>query len=295
MKATILGISAIIIWGAFTALIRSVTESFGVSLGAAMIYSVASLILMATQGIPKISRFPKRYLLWGALLFIGYEVFLSLSVGLAKDRYQSLEISLINYLWPTLIVLFSLWINQVRLSWIAIPGIGLAFFGVLWALMGDSGFDVKGFAANIAENPVPYTLVFIAAILWGIYCNISKRYGDGQNGVPLFFGGVALALWLKFLIGDEMLILPDTPRPYIEMIVAGVIIGSSYSFWEYGIQHGNMIVLATLSYFTPLLSILFSSIWLEVTPTMNFWLGAIMVTLGSFLAYLSTRKYSARQ
>src|SRR5699024_6485148 len=134
-------------------------------------------------------------------------------------------------------------------------------------------------------------LGFIAAILWGIYCNISKRYGDGQNGVPLFFGGVALALWLKFLIGDQILIFPDTPRPYIEMVVAGVIIGSSYSFWEYGIQHGNMIVLATLSYFTPLLSILFSSIWLEVTPTMNFWLGAIIVTLGSFLAYLSTIKY----
>ncbi len=318
-QATLLGMSSILIWGAFTGMIRSISEVFGVTLGAALIYSTASIVLLLSHGLPNIKRFPKKYLYIAGPMLIIYEVLLSLSVGLADSRHQSIEIALVNYLWPTLIVLFSLLILRVRLSWLAIPGIFFAFFGVIWALSGDAGIDIPQFYRNVMSNPLPYFLAFIAANLWAIYCNIAKLWGAGENAIPLFFTGVALALWLKFSIeiwqqkllfntlntpftfaaifpenGLSIEHFRDIPfRSIMEFLLTGGLVGASYSFWERGIQHGNMMLLAVLSYFTPILSVLFSGLWLKAMPGLSFWIGVSMVTLGSFLSYLATQKRRA--
>lgn len=304
-RATLLGICSIFIWGAFTGMIRSISEVFGVTLGAALIYSTASLVLLLSHGLPKLSRLPKKYLYIAGPMLIIYEVLLSLSVGLADSRHQSIEIALVNYLWPTLIVFFSLFILRVRLSWLVIPGIFFAFFGVAWALSGDAGIDIPQFYRNVMANPLPYLLAFIAANLWAIYCNVAKLWGAGENAIPLFFTGVAVVLWIKFFI--EILSLSTTGsyslaaafrhywpaeiplRSVIEFLLTGSLVGASYSFWERGIQHGNMMLLAVLSYFTPILSVLFSGLWLQAMPDASFWLGVFMVTMGSFLSYLATK------
>lgn len=60
--ATLIGLSAVIFWSTNVGLIRSVSESFGAVAGAALIYSVASIILFFTIGLPKLSTIPKSYL-----------------------------------------------------------------------------------------------------------------------------------------------------------------------------------------------------------------------------------------
>ncbi|WP_425412906.1 EamA family transporter [Methylophilus rhizosphaerae] len=57
----------------------------------------------------------------------------------------------------------------------------------------------------------------------------------------------------------------------------------AYSCWNYSIQHGNLALLATMSYFTPLLSVLLTSLWLGVAPGAGFMYGVGLVTLGSLL------------
>ncbi len=290
---TILGLIAIFIWGSFTALLRSVSEQFGITLGPALLYSVAAIMLLWRQPVGSLHHFPKRYLFLGGALFASYEVLLSLAVAMAETRMQSIEISLINYLWPSFIVLFAIPINRVRLSWFALPAILLTFIGLLTALIGGSGHSFSTFLEHLKHNPKPYVMVFIAALLWGLYCNIAKKESKGANGVPIFFALVAILLWAKFFIGlingYESIPLHPPLRALLELLLAGVLIGLSYTLWESGIQRGNMVLLATLSYFTPLLSILFSSFWLNVTPTLNFWIGAICVTVGSLLAFLAQR------
>ncbi|MFG6155569.1 EamA family transporter, partial [Vibrio parahaemolyticus] len=53
---------------------------------------------------------------------------------------------------------------------------------------------------------------------------------------------------------------------------------------------GNMVFLATLSYFTPIFSALFSSLILGVTLSNSFWQGVVMVTVGSLLCWLVTKE-----
>jgi drug/metabolite transporter (DMT)-like permease len=43
------------------------------------------------------------------------------------------------------------------------------------------------FLDTISKNPVAYLLAFMAAILWSLYCVLTRKLAQGHNGVPLFF------------------------------------------------------------------------------------------------------------
>ncbi|NQF23003.1 EamA family transporter, partial [Enterobacter hormaechei] len=57
-----------------------------------------------------------------------------------------------------------------------------------------------------------------------------------------------------------------------------------------GILHGNVTVLAAVSYFTPVLSAALAAILLSSPLSLSFWQGALMVCAGSLLCWYATRK-----
>ena len=87
-KATLLGLLAILLWSSVVGLIRSVSEGLGPIGGAAMIYSVSAVFLLLALRMPNLRLFPRPYLLLGSLLFVSYEICLSLSLGYANTRAQ---------------------------------------------------------------------------------------------------------------------------------------------------------------------------------------------------------------
>ena len=64
-SATLIGLSAVFLWSSNVGLMRSVSQSFGAVAGAALIYTLATLILFFTIGLPKLKDVPKRYLCLG--------------------------------------------------------------------------------------------------------------------------------------------------------------------------------------------------------------------------------------
>lgn len=74
------------------------------------------------------------------------------------------------------------------------------------------------------------------------------------------------------------------------LLLTGVVMGSGYALWNVAILRGNMLLLATLSYFTPVISTLFSSLILGVVLGLSFWQGVVMVTLGSLICWWVTRQ-----
>lgn len=132
--STLIGLTAVIFWSTNVGLIRSVSESFGAVAGAALIYSVASVILLFTIGMPKFSTIPKSYLCWGSLLFVAYELCFALSIGYAQNSRQAIEVGMINYLWPTFTLLFAIIFNNIKANILIIPGCILALVGICWVL-----------------------------------------------------------------------------------------------------------------------------------------------------------------
>ncbi|OKB65014.1 aromatic amino acid transporter [Serratia marcescens] len=287
-RATLFGLLAIVLWSSVVGLIRSVSEGLGPIGGAAMIYSVSAAFLLVALGVPKWRSFPRPYLIIGSLLFVSYEICLSLSLGYANTRLQAIEVGMINYLWPCFTVLMALAINGQKAKWWLLPGLLLSLFGIGWIMSGEGGWSPAQMLANVRSNPLSYALAFSGAVIWALYCNLTKKIAQGSNGVVVFIVLTALALWLKYAFSAESG-MQFSAGVTVTLLCAGVAMGAGYAAWNVGILHGNMTLLATVSYFTPVLSAVFAALVLHTSLTVNFWQGVAMVTLGSLICWRATR------
>ena len=176
-------------------LVRLVSESFGATLGSALIYTVGGVLLFIVRRPKPISQAPRTYLIAGGVMFIAYEASISLSIGLATTNAQSVEVSLVNYLWPTLLVLMTAAVSRKHGAVVkAIPGAIVATIGVAMAVGGES-LSVQEAVSNIASNPLPFALALAGAFIWAIYATFTPSLSEGYDGTTIFFCCVAVVLW----------------------------------------------------------------------------------------------------
>ncbi|CAG9172282.1 Aromatic amino acid exporter YddG [Cupriavidus laharis] len=287
-KATLIGLIAIVLWSSIVGLIRGVSESLGATGGAAMMYSAAFVLLWLTVGFVRLNAFPRRYLLWGSLLFVSYELCLSLSIGYANSGRQAIEVGMVNYLWPTFTMLSAIVFNRQKSNLLIVPGFLVAILGICQVLGGDQGLDIAGMAANVRDNPLSYGLAFSGALIWAAYCTVTSRIAGGKNGVTLFFLLTALALWIKYFSTDNAA-MTFGYEAIVYLALAASAMGFGYAAWNVGILHGNVTILAGASYFIPVLSAVLAGLLLHTPLSLAFWKGASMVCAGSVLCWLATR------
>lgn len=287
-KATLIGLLAVLLWSSIIGLIRGVTESFGATGGAALMYSVASVLLWFSAGPARWKALPRSYRIWGSLLFVTYELCLSLSIGYANTARQAIEVGMVNYLWPTFTMLAAILFNGQRANWLIVPGFLMAILGIASVLGGEQGLDLASMAENVRDNPLSYGLAFAGAVIWAGYCTVTARIAQGKNGVTLFFILTALALWGKFLFtnGETMTF---SIGGAIYLVSAACAMGFGYAAWNVGILHGSVKVLAGASYLIPVLSAALAATLLQAPLSFAFWKGAAMVVAGSILCWLATR------
>lgn len=287
-KATLIGLIAILLWSAIVGLIKSVSEGFGPVGGAALIYTCSAILLIFTVGLPKIRQFPPSYLILGSILFVCYELCLSLSLGFTHNGRQAIEVGMVNYLWPSLTILLTVIVTRQKTSPLIIPGVIIAIIGIGRVLGGDQGFSVNEMTRNVMDNPLSYGLAFSGAVIWAIYCVVTKLIAKGNNGITLFFILTALTLWVKFLTSPQ----PDfilSWKAWISLLLAAIAMDFGYAAWNVGILHGNVTILAAASYFIPIISAVLAAFILSSQLTMAFWQGTAMVSLGSLICWWSTR------
>lgn len=300
-RATLVGLVAVLCWSATVGLMRSVAEALGALGGAAMLYSVSAVLVLLVQGLPtraQLRSISRVYLVVCGLLFACYEICLSVAIGLAHDRPQSMELGMINYLWPCLTIVLAVLCRQQHARWWLWPGVALCLWGLV-LVVGADGNAAAGpaapwwysFAAHMAANPLAYALAFGAALMWPTYSVLARMHGGGFNGVGLFLLLTAALLWVQWLALDA------APMRWswgtaAQVLAIGALTALGYGCWEHGIQRGNLAVMAAGSYFTPVLSSLWASVWLAVQPGLPFWQGVVLVTAGSLVCWAATRSRS---
>ncbi len=293
-KATLIGLIAILLWSAIVGLIKSVSEGFGPVGGAALIYTCSAVLLLFTIGFPKIQKFPVSYLIIGSVLFVCYELCLSLSLGFTHTGRQAIEVGMVNYLWPSMTILLAVLVNRQKTSPLIIPGVMLAIVGIGRVLGGDGGFSLTEMSNNVMDNPLSYGLAFSGAVIWAIYCVVTQRIAQGNNGITLFFILTALTLWVKYLTSPQ----PEFAlswHAWISLLLAAMAMGFGYAAWNVGILHGNVTVLAAASYFIPIISAVLAAFMLNSHLTLAFWQGTAMVSLGSLICWWSTRTVAVKR
>lgn len=293
-KATLIGLIAILLWSAIVGLIKSVSEGFGPVGGAALIYTCSAVLLLFTIGFPKIQKFPVSYLIIGSVLFVCYELCLSLSLGFTHSGRQAIEVGMVNYLWPSMTILLAVIVNRQKTSPLIIPGVVLAIIGIGRVLGGNGGFSLTEMMNNVMDNPLNYGLAFSGAVIWAIYCVVTQRIARGNNGITLFFILTALTLWVKYFTSPQPEFVLSW-HAWISLLLAAMAMGFGYAAWNVGILHGNVTVLAAASYFIPIISAVLAAFMLDSHLTLAFWQGTAMVSLGSLICWWSTRTVAVKR
>ena len=291
-RATWVGLAAVLCWSTSVGLFRSVAEHLGPVGGAACVFSLSALLVSLRFGLPRprqLRQWHPAYV-WGCgLLFVVYEIALSLSLGFASNRGQTLELGMINYLWPSLTIVLATVFGLQRFRVGLIPGVLLAMCGIVLVLKGDGQFSIAALWANVCSNPLAYGLAGAAAWLWPCYSVVAKRHARGANALPLFLWAVAAVLWAKYAAGHAPALHFTLPA-VLQLAMLSTLTALGYSCWDYGIRHGNLTVMAVGSYFTPVLSALVGTVWLQVRPSWSFWQGVALVTTGSLICWWCTRQ-----
>ncbi|MEE1294372.1 MAG: aromatic amino acid DMT transporter YddG [Bifidobacterium merycicum] len=282
-QGNIIGLCAILLWGFMAGLVRIVANDFGATLGSALIYTVGGAMLLIVRKPAPIRRYPRRYLLVGGLMFVFYEASISLAIGLAFTSAQSIEVSLINYLWPSLLVLMTAAFSRRKGAvWRALPGVIIVTIGIALAVGGDR-LDINGALANIA-NPLPYLLALLGAFVWSLYATVAPAMSGGYDGTAIFICFVAVTLWIIHFASVQG--VPDRMPSFwgfVAVVACAISIAGGYACWGYGMLHGDMEVLSLGSYATPVLSTASSMVLLGVALGASFWIGVALVVGGTLV------------
>ena len=282
-SSTLQGFGAVLLWAALAALttyagpvppfqLTALTFAIGALVGV----GYAAVTRQSLRGLKTVPKAAWALGVYGLLAFHACYFF-------ALQHAPALEASLIIYLWPLLIVLFSGLLPD-RLG-----GKRLTLWHVVGALLGLAGTVLvlfgKSAHLSVPGQAVGYAAALAAALIWASY-SVGSRLFQGVPSLAVI-GSCALsavgaaALHLAF----EVTVWPAGPLAWAAVVTLGLgPVGLAFYLWDAGMKHGNVQLLGTLAYATPLLStLLMTGLGLSATSS-TVWLAAALITAGAALA-----------
>ena len=250
-RATIIGFSAILLWGTlalFTRLTDGQIPAFqlmAMSFGIAFILMLGRFIWQGHLGLKHLKQ-PKRVWLLGIGGYFGYHFCFFTAMQLAP----AVEVSLLAYLWPLLIVLLASLLPGEHLMFRHIIGAVLALLGC-WLLISkpDSSFDSRYING--------YLLALCCALIWSGYSVLSRLTSTVSTDTVAWFCAGTSALALICHLSWEQTVWPQGSRQWLGIIGLGIgPVGIAFFTWDYGVKHGNLQLLGVLAYAAPLISTL---------------------------------------
>lgn len=278
LKATSIGGTAVLLW-ATLALFTTLSGSIPPFQLTAMAFAIAfgiGLALWLRQGgsIWRHLRLPGPVWALGIFGLFGYHFF----YFMALRNAPAVEASLIAYLWPLLIVIFSALLPDEKLRWFHLAGALIAFLGA--ALLVTKG-QVLTFEAQYGFG---YLAALVCALTWSTYSVLSRRFGSIPTDAVGGFCGVTSLLAL----GCHLLFEQTVPPAGVEWLAILCLglgpVGVAFFTWDYGVKRGNIKVLGAFSYAAPLLSTLLLIAFGRAEPTWTLALACAFIVGGAVLA-----------
>lgn len=286
--ATALGLLAILFWSTSVGVTRSTAEALGPTGAPAVMFTVAAFLLLPKR--TPLHLIPRPYLWLGGVLFVAYQLCFVLALGLARSRAEAIELGMINYLWPGLTVLCSVAADRQRPNWQVLTGLGVAIAGIATAASPAEGFSLLRILGNARENPVCYGLALTAAVVWALYSTSTKHMARGHSALWYYMLASAGTFWLLTFAQPERPAMAFSAGLLLLVGLSSAALALAYSFWNHGLLHGNIQLLALAANTTPLLASLFASLLLQIVLPLIFWIGAALVVVGSAVAGYGARK-----
>jgi drug/metabolite transporter (DMT)-like permease len=248
--ATLIGFTAVLMW-ALLALLTAASGAVPPFQLAAMTFLIGGLMGAAT--------WPFRHGAVGALRQ-GWPVWLLGVGGLFGYHFvyfsairaaPPVEVSLIAYLWPLFLVVFSAFLPGERLKRHHLAGVALGLAGAVIIITHGNGLELSG------RIETGHLLAFACSLIWSGYSVLSRRFGKVSTDVVAGFCLVTAFLAACCHLAFETTVWPATAIQWAAVLGLGLLpVGAAFYSWDYGVKHGDIMVLGAASYASPLLSTL---------------------------------------
>lgn len=285
--ATLTGFVAVLLWGVLALLtvgsaptppmlLNTICFAIGGALG--LVWTAAS------GGLAQLRHVPIHVYVFGTLGLFGYHALYFTALRLAPAA----EASLIAYLWPLLIVLFSG----------LLPGEVLRPGHILGAIIGFTGaaLIVTGGAAGFQTEAIAgYAVALVCALTWSTYSVMSRRFGAVPTASVAVFCVASALLSLPLHFAFEVTTWPVGLRGWASAILLGLgPVGLAFYVWDIGVKQGDIQILGTASYAAPLLSTVVLVVAGVATLTWSLAIAAVLITAGALLAARASLKVSPK-
>lgn len=279
--ATAIGCIAIFLWGVL-ALLSKIAGDFPPFQLLALCFSIAFVFMCVKwryygQSIRSLARQPVQAWVHGcAGLFLYHACYF-----FALANAPVLEVSLIAYLWPLLIVFFSALLPNERFYVKHIVGAIMSLLGC-WVLLGgaQSSFNLAHLTG--------YVYAAACSLIWASY-SVSSRLVSKvpTDAVGLFCGVCAVLGWICHFALEETY-LPRQSSQWLAVLGLGLgPLGLAFFAWDFGIKKGNIQLLGVLSYATPLISTILLIYFTDITATPSIYIACSAIVLGALTASIS--------
>ena len=251
-------------------------------------FAVLSLSAFLNGAHRELKIIPLKRLSYFALLgLLGtYLYYLFLYLGYAEA--VGMEVLVVQYSWPVLIVLLSLMILRERLSVHGIVAIVLGFGGVTIALTQGQLSQIR------VSNPEVILLVAAGAFCFALFSVLSKKIQEQPTLVVsvYFFAASLASLASMFYFSD--FVIPQR-ADWLPILLNGVLVnGFSYLLWLQALKTSNASYLAPFTYLAPILSAIYLIIFFDEKVTIYYLLGLACVIGGGLINSLASPASSVK-
>lgn len=289
MRATMIGAIAIALW-ATLALFTSATGSVPPFQLMAMTFAVAFLLsllrwalLALRQGPAAFAFLRQPWQVWALGIggLFGYHFF----YFVALDHAPPVDASLIAYLWPLLIVLFSALLPGERLHWQHIAGGLMGLAGAAALILARHEGETGSVASGVGGDAIGYLAALACAFTWSAYSVLSRKFGSAPTDlVGAFCGATAILGCIAHRI-FETTIWPADAGEWGAVLALGLgPVGLAFFVWDHGVKRGDIKALGALSYAAPLISTLLLILFGKAEATWVVAMACALIVGGAVLA-----------
>ena len=285
--ATLIGCLAILLWSALALLTAASGAAPPFEL-AALTFAIGGafgLVYAAARG--RLGALVQPWPVWlvGVGGLFGYHALYFAALRRAPPG----DASLIAYLWPLLIVLFSALLPGESLRWRHILGAALGMAGAVALFIGKTGGAMFADAAGGAL--VGYGLALCCAFVWSAYSLLSRRLKAAPTETVAGFCLATAALAALCHFAFEATVAPASAGQWLAIVGLGLgPVGLAFYVWDFGVKNGDIRLLGVAAYAAPVLStlILVAAGFAPATPSLA--LACALIVAGAAVASFAPRR-----
>jgi len=236
------------------------------------LFVLASALFMTGQHQAYLVYKPKDWLNLSVLGLLGtYVYYLFLYLGYAKAK--GMEVLVIQYTWPILIVIFSILILKEGMTLRKFISISLGFGGVV--VMVGNGIEL--------DNLFVIALVGAGACCFALFSVLSKKVSHPAISVVTYYFLVATIASFLSMMYFSGFAWPSESELFPILLNGILINGFSYLSWMLALRATDASYLAPFTFITPVLSVVYLVVFFDEPFILVYGIGLGLVLLGGLV------------